>query len=61
MAILTANELFLTRKPGAMIRVGIGNEALGCTEAAHNSGVKLDENGLYNGSRLLVQFVLNDD
>ena len=52
---------FLNRKPGAMIRVGTGNEALGCTQAAHNSDFKLDENGLYSGARLLVQFVLNSD
>ena len=52
---------FLTRKPGAMIRVGTGNEALGCTQAAHNSDFKLDENGLLSGARLLVQFILNGD
>ena len=50
---------FLTCKPGAMIRVGTGNEALGCTQAAHNSDFKLDENGLHSGAKLLVQFVLN--
>ena len=52
---------FLTRKPGAMIRVGTGNEALGCTQAAHNSDFRIDENGLFSGARLLVQFVLNGD
>lgn len=49
---------YLTKKPGAMIRIGTRNEAKGCTEAPHNSGFMLDEDGLINGSRLLVQFVL---
>lgn len=49
---------YLTKKPGAMIRIGTRNEAKGCTEAPHNSGFILDEDGLINGSRLLVQFVL---
>ena len=49
---------FVSKKPGAMIRIGTRNEAKGCVEMPHNSGFMLDEDGLINGSRLLVQFVL---
>jgi len=50
---------FLTRKPGAIIRIGTRNEEKGCTEAAHNSGFMLDEDALQNGARLFVQFILD--
>jgi len=49
---------FLTKKPGAIIRIGTRNEEKGCTESAHNSGLKLDEDGFRNGARLFIQYVL---
>ena len=49
---------YLTKVPGALIRLGTRNEAKGCTEMTHNSGFMIDEDALINCSELLTQFVL---
>ena len=49
---------YLTKKPGALIRVGTRNEAKGCVEMTHNSGFMIDEDAMKNGSELFVRFVL---
>jgi len=49
---------YLTRKPGALIRIGTRNTEKGCVEMTHNSGFMIDEEALKNGSELFVRFVL---
>ena len=50
---------FLQRKPGAMIRIGTGNEALNCCNLPHTSRFNVDESALIKGSRMFVQLALN--
>ena len=50
---------FSMRKPSTIIRLSTHNDALGCTEAAHTGKFKVDESALKNGSKILIQVVLD--
>lgn len=50
---------YTERVPGCFIGMGIRNEELGCISALHNNDFKIDENGLINGCKAFVQFIMN--
>lgn len=51
---------YLEHKPGAFIRLGTRNEAKGCVSFPHNNDFMLDEEALALGSKVFVQFVLDN-
>lgn len=53
-------SFYLSKRPGAFIRLGTRNEAKGCTTLPHNNDFLLDEDALENGSKIFVQFVLDN-
>lgn len=53
-------SFYLNRKPGAFIRLGTRNEEKGCTTLPHNNDFMLDEDALEIGSKVCVQFVLDN-
>lgn len=53
-------SFYTSKKPGAFIRLGTRNAAKGCTTLPHNNDFMLDEDALENGSKLCVQFVLDN-
>ena len=50
---------YLAVKPGVFIRLGTGNKAAGITQKAHNDDFRIDESSLILGSKLCVQFVID--
>lgn len=53
-------SFFVDKKPGAFIRLGTRNTAKGCVTLPHNNDFLLDEDALPIGSRVCVQFVLDN-
>lgn len=53
-------SFYLEKKPGALFRLGTRNESKGCTTLPHNNDFMLDEDALDVGSRVCVQFVLDN-
>jgi len=53
-------SFYVDKKPGAFLRLGTRNEAKGCTTLPHNNDFLLDEDALKLGSRVCVQFVLDN-
>ena len=53
-------SFYLSKKPGAFIRLGTRNEAKGCVTLPHNNDFMLDEGALEMGSRVFIQFVLDN-
>lgn len=53
-------SFFVDKKPGAFIRLGTRNAAKGCVTLPHNNDFMLDEDALPIGSRVCVQFVLDN-
>lgn len=51
---------YLTKKPGAFIRLGTRNEAKGCTTLPHNNDFLIDEEAFVTGSDTCIQFVLDN-
>ena len=52
-------SFYLSRKPGAFLRLGTRNEKKGCVTLPHNNDFLIDEDALELGSRIFVQFVLD--
>ena len=52
-------SFYLSRRPGAFLRLGTRNAAKGCTTLPHNNDFLLDEDALELGSRIFVQFILD--
>ena len=50
---------YTMKKPGCFVGMGTRNEATGCTTALHNNDFCIDEEGLVNGCKAFVQFVLD--
>ena len=48
------------KAPATLFRLGIYNEAKGCTARAHNSDFKVDDDVLHLGAETFVQFVLDN-
>ena len=48
------------KAPATLFRLGIYNEAKGCTARAHNSNFKVDDDVLHLGAETFVQFVLDN-
>ena len=48
------------KAPTTFFRLGINNEAKGCTAPAHNSDFKVDDDVLHLGAETFVQFVLDN-
>lgn len=62
MPIKMASEDFsyyVMKKPGCFVGMGTRNETTGCTSALHNNDFRIDEDGLVNGCKAFVQFVLD--
>lgn len=53
-------SFYLEKKPGAFIRLGTRNEKKGCTTLPHSNDFMLDEDVLDIGSKVCVQFVLDN-
>ena len=53
-------SFYVAQKPGAFLRLGTKNAAKGCTTLPHNNDFMLDEDALEIGSRVFVQFVLDN-
>ena len=53
-------SFYADKKPGAFLRLGTRNEAKGCTTLPHNNDFLLDEDALELGSKVFVQFVLDN-
>lgn len=53
-------SFYVAEKPGAFLRLGTRNEEKGCVTLPHNNDFMLDEDALEIGSRVLVQFVLDN-
>lgn len=51
---------YLTKKPGAFIRLGTRNPEKGCTTLPHNNDFMIDEDAFVIGSDTCVQFVLDN-
>lgn len=51
---------YLTKKPGVFFRLGTRSEEKGITSLPHNNDFVLDEDALPIGSRVCVQFVLDN-
>ena len=52
-------SFYVSKKPGAFLRLGTRNEAKGCVTLPHNNDFLLDEDSLELGSKVFVQFVLD--
>ena len=52
-------SFYLSRRPGAFLRLGTRNAAKGCTTLPHNNDFLLDEDALALGSSIFVQFILD--
>ena len=53
-------SFYAAKKPSAFLRLGTRNEAKGCTTLPHNNDFLLDEDALELGSKVCVQFVLDN-
>ena len=53
-------SFYVDKKPGCFIRLGTRNESKGCVTLPHNNDFMLDEDALDIGSRVCVQFVLDN-
>ena len=53
-------SFYVDKKPGCFIRLGTRNESKGCVTLPHNNDFLLDEDALEIGSRVCVQFVLDN-
>lgn len=53
-------SFYVSRKPGAFLRLGTRNEEKGCVTLPHNNDFMLDEDALEIGSRIFTQFVLDN-
>lgn len=53
-------SFYVDKKPGCFIRLGTRNESKGCVTLPHNNDFLLDEDALDLGSRVCVQFVLDN-
>lgn len=53
-------SFYAAEKPSAFLRLGTRNEAKGCTTLPHNNDFMLDEDALELGSKVFVQFVLDN-
>lgn len=53
-------SFYANKKPSAFLRLGTRNADKGCTTLPHNNDFMLDEAALETGSRVLVQFVLDN-
>ena len=53
-------SFYAAKKPSAFLRLGTRNEAKGCTTLPHNNDFMLDEDALELGSKVCVQFVLDN-
>ena len=58
-ALLEDFSFYLSKRPGAFLRLGTRNAAKGCTTLPHNNDFLLDEDALELGSRIFVQFILD--
>lgn len=53
-------SFYLTKKPGVFFRVGTRNQEKGCTTLPHNNDFMIDEEALSLGSKVCVQFVIDN-
>ena len=53
-------SFYVDKKPGAFIRLGTRNPEKGCVTLPHNNDFMLDEDALDVGSKVCVQFVLDN-
>ena len=53
-------SFYVAEKPGAFLRLGTRNKEKGCVTLPHNNDFLLDEDALPLGSRIFVQFVLDN-
>lgn len=53
-------SFYAAKKPSAFLRLGTRNADKGCTTLPHNNDFMLDEDALETGSRVFVQFVLDN-
>lgn len=53
-------SFYAAKKPSAFLRLGTRNAEKGCTTLPHNNDFMLDEDALETGSRVFVQFVLDN-
>ena len=53
-------SFYAAEKPSAFLRLGTRNAEKGCTTLPHNNDFMLDEDALETGSRVCVQFVLDN-
>lgn len=53
-------SFYAAEKPSAFLRLGTRNTEKGCTTLPHNNDFMLDEDALETGSRVFVQFVLDN-
>jgi len=51
---------YLTKKPGVFFRLGTYNEEKGCVGMPHTNRFQLDEDELETGSRICVQFIIDN-
>ena len=51
---------YLQKKPGGFVNIGTRNEAKGCVFGVHNEKMQLDEDVLIKGSKVFVQYVLDN-
>ena len=49
---------YLTKAPGALVRIGIRNEEIGCGAVCHDAAFKVDEAALKVGCEVLARFAL---
>ena len=49
---------YLQKKPGAALRFGTGNPAIGCDTPCHGNDFRIDERGMENAIETFVQFVM---
>ena len=53
-------SFYAAKKPSAFLRLGTRNAEKGCTTLPHNNDFMLDEDALETGTRVFVQFVLDN-
>lgn len=53
-------SFYAAEKPSAFLRLGTRNKEKGCVTLPHNNDFMLDEDALETGSRVFVQFVLDN-
>ena len=53
-------SFYAAKKPSAFLRLGTRNPEKGCVTLPHNNDFLLDEDALETGSRICVQFVLDN-